>query len=62
MTILYLVQIAIHTCCRLRFCKENANNLAPAIVHIDNTERVQTLNKKNGYSFLILKEFEKITI
>jgi len=43
------------------YCKKITQEKAPAIVHVDNTARVQTLNEENGNSYKVLKQFEKIT-
>ncbi len=42
-------------------CKKKCHNYAPAIVHIDNTARVQTVNESNGLIFEILKKYKSIT-
>jgi len=43
-------------------CKPNTKNVLPAIVHVDNTSRVQLITSKN-YPFLfdLLTEYKKIT-
>lgn len=42
--------------------KRNKRKLIPAITHIDNSARVQTVNKKdNPIYYKLLKEFQKIT-
>ena len=42
-------------------CKEKCLKEAPAIVHIDNTARVQTVDENNGLIHEILKEYKKLT-
>ena len=41
--------------------KENLKDLVPAVVHNDNSCRVQTVSKEDGYFFDSLKEFNLIT-
>ena len=41
--------------------KKKYKKLIPAVVHADNTARVQTVNRDNKIFFNILKEFKKIT-
>ena len=42
-------------------CKDRAAEEAPAIVHVDNTARVQTVEEKNGSVYKVMKAFHKIT-
>jgi carbamoyltransferase len=42
--------------CRARTAEE-----APAIVHVDNTARVQTIEEKNGNVYKVIKAFHEIT-
>lgn len=42
-------------------CHKRAKDEAPAVVHVDNTARVQTITKKNGRVFDVLTEFYRIT-
>jgi len=42
-------------------CKDITSKNAPAIVHVDNTARVQTVTEYNGNVHEVLKEFHKIT-
>ena len=42
-------------------CKEKCLEEAPAIVHVDNTARVQTVDKNNGLIHEILKAYKKLT-
>jgi carbamoyltransferase len=37
------------------------NNKIPGVVHVDNSCRVQTVSKEDGYFFDLLKEFNLIT-
>lgn len=42
--------------------KQLAKNQVPSVVHVDNTCRVQTVNKNNNYHFYnLIQEFNKIT-
>lgn len=42
--------------------KEDKKNLIPAVVHVDNTARVQTVTKQNnGIYYDLIYEFDKIT-
>ena len=46
----------------LRVTKCKKKNKIPSALHVDNTARVQTVNKKQNYKFYsIIKEFQKIT-
>ena len=42
-------------------CKKKCQEEAPAIVHVDNTARVQTINEDNGLIFEILKKYKSFT-
>ena len=42
-------------------CREKTAKEAPAIVHVDNTARVQTVEEKNGSVHSVIKAFHKIT-
>ena len=42
-------------------CKEKCLKEAPAIVHVDNTARVQTVNENNGLIQEILNAYKKLT-
>ena len=42
-------------------CKKRCLEEAPAIVHVDNTARIQTINKNNGLIFEVLKAYKKLT-
>ena len=42
-------------------CKKKCLEKAPAIVHVDNTARIQTINKNNGLIFEILKAYKQLT-
>lgn len=42
-------------------CTEYALKAVPAICHVDQTSRVQTVTKENGKAHSILKEYQKIT-
>ena len=42
--------------------KKLAKDKVPSVVHVDNTCRVQTVNKNNNYHFYnLIAEFDKIT-
>jgi carbamoyltransferase len=41
--------------------RENYGKIIPGITHVDNTCRVQTVSKKNGYLYELLQEFKKLT-
>ncbi len=42
-------------------CRPRTADEAPAIVHVDNTSRVQTIEEKNGSVYKVMKAFHKIT-
>ena len=42
-------------------CRAKTKVEAPAIVHVDNTARVQTVDERNGKVYDLIKEFHKIT-
>ncbi len=42
-------------------CKKKCQENTPAIVHVDNTARVQTVNEDNGLIFEILNKYKSIT-
>jgi carbamoyltransferase len=42
-------------------CKQYAINTVPAVCHVDNTARVQTVNNVNGKVYLILCAYKKLT-
>ena len=42
--------------------KENINKIIPAVVHVDNTSRIQIVNQENNLKlYLLLQEFKKLT-
>jgi len=42
-------------------CRTRAADEAPAVVHVDNTARVQTIEEENGSVYKVTKAFHKIT-
>ncbi len=40
--------------------KDNKKNLIPAIIHVDQTSRVQTVNQKDGHLYPLLKNLRKV--
>lgn len=42
-------------------CKSKTQDIVPGIVHIDNTCRIQTVDKTNGFLYTLLNEFYKKT-
>ena len=48
--------------CSVFEAKEKAKEEIPSVVHVDNTSRVQTVNKNSNYKFYtLIKYFEKQT-
>lgn len=41
--------------------REDYTNIIPGVTHIDNTCRIQTISKENGYIYDLLHEFKKLT-
>lgn len=41
--------------------RENYDKIIPGITHVDNTCRVQTVSKKDGYLYELLQDFKKLT-
>ena len=47
---------------KIAYVKENWVNIIPAVTHIDNSARIQTVSKEINYKFYsLIKEFYKIT-
>jgi len=41
--------------------REDYVNIIPGVTHVDNTCRIQTISKENGYVYELLQEFKKLT-
>jgi carbamoyltransferase len=41
--------------------REDYVNIISGVTHVDNTCRIQTISKKNGYTYDLLQEFKKLT-